>query len=578
MRIFPKSSLQRFLTLFPVFLLPEHFHAGAYPFHVQSSSCRQHLFGNFFRHPNVFAQHFQCIHAYPSFSDFIIQNFPYQYKLSVDILTISLYYERKKEVLFMELNLIPRPKSVTVLEGTCPAAAPITVTADPALSAEAYRLCVTPSGIALACADPQGQIWGEVTLSQLRRQFPDAIPCMEISDAPAFPFRSIHLDVSRHMRTIDELKVMADAASYFKLNKIHWHISDDQGWRIECKAFPKLHEIGSRRKGDHFGTYRSDEEEGGYYTREEVKDFVAYCAARGIEVVPEIDVPGHVMAILAAYPELSCFGDPVEVHTKAAISLDILCAGREEVYTFLETLLEDMLELFPGKWFHIGGDEAPKGHWFECPHCNQKLKELGLENYRQLQGYMMNRLAEVLRRHGRRAIVWNDGAYGGNLDSDIVLEVWFPDKDSAVDTHVAKGGQLIASPVDVCYCDYPYGEHPVAPIHAVKLNSDGTVLGGEALLWSEFVRSAQRMQELCWPRFTALAEATWQGDARSDYADFRSRLEALFPVFAEMGIQATPPSGWDPDEEEAKRQSKEFRLQFEAESENQDYEGLLAQM
>ena len=478
----------------------------------------------------------------------------------------------------MELHLIPMPAAITCAGGFCPAAAPIQYTSDLSLPSEGYTLTITESGITLTHADAQGRIWGETTLAQLRRQFPESIPCMTISDAPAYSFRSMHLDVARHMRTIDELKTMVDAASYFKINKLHWHVSDDQGWRIECKAFPKLHEIGSRRKGDHFGTYRSDVEEGGYYTREEVKDFVAYCAARGIEVIPEIDLPGHTMSVLAAYPELGCFGDPVEVHTKAAISLDILCAGKEEVYTFLETLLADLLELFPGKWFHIGGDEAPKGHWYNCPHCNQKLKEEGLENYRQLQGYMMNRLAAFLRSHGRRSIVWNDGAYGGNLDQDIVLEVWFPAQDSAVDTHVAKGGQLITAPVDVCYCDYPYGEHPLAPIHGLPLATDGSVLGAETLLWSEFVRSPERMQELCWPRYTALAEAAWQGANRSTYEDFRSRLEAIFPVFAEMGIQATAPDGWDPDAAEAQRQSKEFRLQFEAESENQDYEGLLAQM
>ena len=478
----------------------------------------------------------------------------------------------------MELHLIPMPKSITVSPGRCPAGAPVRYAAGPALPAEGYTLSITETGITLTHADAQGRLWGEATLAQLRRQFPSEIPCMTISDAPAFPYRAFHIDSARHMRTIDELKTMVDAAAFFKLNKLHWHISDDQGWRIECKAFPKLHEIGSRRKGDHFGTYRSDEEEGGYYTREEVKDFVAYCAARGIEVIPEMDLPGHTMSILAAYPELSCFGGPVEVHTKAAISPDILCAGKEEVYTFLETLLDDLLELFPSQWFHIGGDEAPKAHWFDCPHCNRKLQEEGLSNYRQLQGYMMNRVAAFLRSRGRRSIVWNDGAYGGNLDSDIVLQVWFPDQDSAVDTHVSRGGQLIASPVDVCYCDYPHGEHPQAAIHALKLPTDGTVLGGEVLLWSEFIRSARQMQALAWPRFTALAEAAWQGDARSSYEDFRTRLKAVFPIFAEMGIQATPADGWDPEEAEARRQSAEFRLQFEAVNEEQDYETLLAQM
>lgn len=478
----------------------------------------------------------------------------------------------------MNFNLIPKPRNLEVTEGTLGCNATLCNRMDDTLAPEQYVLEITPHAATLSAADDRGMLWGWQTLDQLRRQFGEKIPCMKISDGPAFPHRSFHLDSARHMMPIDELKKMVDVAGYFKLNKLHWHISDDQGWRIECKAFPKLHEIGSRRKGDHFGTYRSDVEEGGYYTREEVKDFVAYCARRGIEVVPEIDIPGHVMAILAAYPELGCFGDPVEVHTKAAISLDILCAGKEEVYEFLEKLLDDMLELFPGKWFHIGGDEAPKGHWFDCPHCNAKLKELGLENYRQLQGYMMNRVAAFLRSRGRRAIVWNDGAYGGNLDSDIVLQVWFPDQDSAVDTHVAKGGQLIASPVDVCYCDYPHGEHPMGPIHGLKLAGDGSVIGGETLLWSEFIRTPERMQELAWPRYTALAEACWCGENRGSYEDFCARLENLMPVFDELGVKTTPKEGWDPEEAEAKRQCVEFRLQFEAESENQDYEGLLAQM
>lgn len=478
----------------------------------------------------------------------------------------------------MKLNLVPKPQKVDFAEGTLGCNANLCNRIDASLMPEHYVLEITPEAATLSAADDRGMLWGWQTLDQLRRQFGEKIPCMTISDGPAYGFRSFHIDVARHMQPLEELKKMVDAAAYFKLNKLHWHVSDDQGWRIESKAFPGLHEIGSRRKGDHFGTYRSDVEEGGYYTREEVKDFVAYCARRGIEVVPEIDMPGHVMSILAAYPELSCFGDPVEVHTKAAISLDILCAGKEEVYEFVEKMLDDLLELFPGDWFHIGGDEAPKGHWYKCPHCNKKMQEEGLENYRQLQGYMMNRFAGFLRSRGRRSIVWNDGAYGGNLDRDIVLQVWFPYQDSAVDAHVAKGGQLIASPVDVCYCDYPYGEHPMGGIYKMNLKPEGTVIGGETLMWSEFVRTPQRMQELCWPRYAALAESCWAGDNRVTYEDFKERMEALFPVFGEMGIQATPPAGWDPEEEEAQRQSKEFRLQFEAENDNQDYEELLAQM
>jgi len=480
----------------------------------------------------------------------------------------------------MDLNLIPRPKSVILGQGIAPEH--IVKAIDPAIPAESYRLTADRDGITLIGGSHQALIWAENTLAQLRRQFPEGIPGLAIQDAPAYPWRSFHIDSARHMRTIDELKTIVDAAGYFKLNTLHWHISDDQGWRIESVAFPKLHQLGAYRNGDHFGTHRSDEREGGYYTREEVRDFVAYCGEKGIQVVPELDLPGHVSAILHAYPHLSCRGEPVEVVTKAAITSEILCAGNEEVYTFLETLIGELLELFPAPWFHIGGDEAPKTRWEACPRCRAKMQELGLASHRQLQGYFSSRLVEFLRSHGRRAIMWNDGAYGGGIDPSVVLQVWFPDRDGALDAHIAQGGQVYLSPVVPCYCDYPYGEHPVKAIHQLDLNPDyvnsDTVLGGECLTWSEFIRSAERLQELAFPRFTALAEAVWCGENRGDYADFRARLEAIFPVFEEMGIHAAPASGWDPEPEEAKRQSREFRQQFEAESENQDYDALVAAM
>ena len=478
----------------------------------------------------------------------------------------------------MELNLIPRPQRVTF--GTGIARDVTKKRIDPALATESYLLEASAEGISLTAGSAQGLVWAENTLAQLRRQFPAGIPCLTIEDAPAYPFRSFHIDSARHMRSIDELKTIVDAAAFFKLNTLHWHFSDDQGWRIECKAFPRLHELGAYRNGDHFGTYRSDAREGGYYTQDEVRDFVAYRAGKGIQVVPEIDLPGHVTAILHAYPHLSCRGEPIEVITRAAITTEILCAGKEEVYSFLETLLEEMLELFPAPWFHIGGDEAPKTRWAQCPHCQAKLAELGLTSHRQLQGYMSSRIVEFLRKHGRRAIMWNDGAYGGGIDPSVVLQVWYPDRDGALEKHVSQGGQLILSPCEATYCDYPYGEHPMKGIHQLDLHPDyvnrDTVIGGECLTWSEFIRSAQRLQELAFPRFTALAEALWSGENRGAYDGFLARLQALFPLFDEMGIHATPAEGWDPEPEEARRQSREFRLQFEAESEHEDYEALVA--
>ncbi len=480
----------------------------------------------------------------------------------------------------MELNLIPMPRSVVLGQGF--AAETVVKAIDPMLPVESYRLTADEKGISLIGGSEQALCWAENTLEQLRRQFPSRIPCLRIADAPAYPWRAFHIDSSRHMRTIEELKTIVDAASYFKLNTLHWHISDDQGWRIECRAFPKLHELGAYRNGDHFGTHRCDEREGGYYTREEVRDFVAYCGEKGIQVVPELDLPGHVSAILHAYPHLSCRGEAVEVVTRAAITTEILCAGNEEVYTFLETLIGELLELFPAPWFHIGGDEAPKTRWEACPRCREKMEALGLSSHRQLQGYFSSRLVSFLKKHGRRAIMWNDGAYGGGIDPSVVLQVWFPDRDGALDAHIAGGGQVYLSPVVPCYCDYPYGEHPVKAVYQLDLNPEyantDTVIGGECLTWSEFIRSAERLQELAFPRFTALAEVLWCGENRGEYENFKGRLESIFPVFGEMGIHAMPAEGWDPDPEEAARQSGKFREQFEAESENQDYDALVAAM
>lgn len=481
----------------------------------------------------------------------------------------------------MQLNLIPYPRSVSVQEGFCAARSAEHIL-QPGMGTEEYRLSVTNEKITVTASSAQGILWGERTLAQLRHQFPEQLPCVEISDAPAYPLRAIHLDSARHMLPIGELKKMAQVASYFKINTIHWHISDDQGWRIESKALPKLHEIGAYRPGDHFGTYRSDEWEGGYYTREEVKDFVSYCAGLGIQIIPEVDMPGHVRAILAAYPHLSCRGEKQPVVNQSAITFELLCAGNEEVYAFVEKMLDDLLELFPAPWFHIGGDEAPKAHWETCPKCLARMQSEGLTSLRQLQGYFSNRLAAFLRSRGRRALLWNDGAYGGNTDPDVVLHVWFPDREGTLQAHCGKGGQLLFAPVEICYCDYPHGEHPLAPIYNMDVSvpdvSPDRILGVQTLHWSEHIRTPQRLQELAWPRGVAMAEVGWCGDRRGAYEDFLARLRAIFPVFAQLGVTATEESSWDPSPEEAEAQRRAFRQQFEDASDADLYEQQLAQM
>ena len=424
--------------------------------------------------------------------------------------------------------------------------------------------------------------YARTTFDQICRQYPEERPCLEITDAPAHHLRSFHIDCARHFFSIEELKKMACTASFFKLNMFHWHISDDQGWRIESRAFPRLHEIGAWRNGDHFGNYDSDEREGGYYTREEVRDLVAFCENLGIQVVPEIDMPGHVTAILAAYPNLSCQKNQVQVGMKSGIYRDIFCAGQEETSKFIETLLDDLLELFPGDYVHIGGDETPKVRWKTCPACQKKMEEEGLTSLQQLQGYMENRIISCLKKRGKTAIVWNEAAAGGNLDQDAIVQLWTEDKEGMTQAHVAKGGKVLLSTMMNCYCDYPYGFINTNRVYSLdtkpkelmdaaaqclrqetktseRAENTNAIIGTECLIWTEYVRTPKRLEELSWIRFCASAEVGWCGENRPGYEDFASRLKGLFPVFEEYGIHAEEPEGWVPSQEETMRQLMAFK-------------------
>ena len=468
--------------------------------------------------------------------------------------------------------MIPRPRKMKLTEGTASSEVPVKERLCPQLGVEEYRIYISPKQIWLDGSGKTGFFYARTTLEQLRMIYGEDLPCMEIEDGPAYSYRSFQIDCARHYFSVDELKKMIRMSAEFKLNHFHWHISDDQGWRIESKRYPRLHEIGSVRAGDHFGNYHSDQKSGGYYTRDEVRDIVDYCKELGIEVVPEIDMPGHVTAILAAYPNLSCLGQPVEVGVKAGIFKELFCAGREETFTFIEKLLDDLMELFPGKYFHIGGDEAPKERWNGCENCQKRMKEEGLKNAQELQGYFCNRIASYLQSKGRIPIVWNEAVYGGNIDKEVVVQLWTEDKDDQIKAHLDRGGRAILSMVEHCYCDYPYGMHSLKDMYDIDMSPkelgegrEGSILGAECLVWTEFIRSDARLEEMCWPRFAALAQAVWCGEERPEYEDFRSRLTALFPIFEKYGIRAVQKEGWDPDERMAAEQTAEFQMNFSEE-------------
>lgn len=469
----------------------------------------------------------------------------------------------------MSISLVPQPKSIQMLEGCAAYDTKCEKQINPELPTEAYRLSITPELIKIEAGSAQAIKYGETTLEQLRLGSDGQYPCLLIEDCPAFEWRSFHIDCVRHFFSLEELKKMVHMAAFFKLNRFHWHISDDQGWRIESERYPLLHEVGSRRQGDHFGAYDSDAWEGGYYTKAQVRELVAYCETLGIQIVPEIDMPGHVTAMLTAYPQLSCQPAQFSVETKAGIFKDILCAGKESTYAFMENLMEELLELFPGDTFHIGGDEAPKVRWRECPHCQKRMAEEGLENEGQLQGYMNNRMAAWLKKKGRRAIAWNEASYGGNLDPDITLQLWTEDRDGKVQEHLDKGGRVLLSEMLHSYCDYPYGFISVKSVYEPDLSLAapeskyaGQVMGTECLLWTEYIRDEKTLETKSWPRFAASAEAGWCGGSCPGYASFAQRLEGLFPAFALHGITATEPEGWIPSPEVAQKQFEEFRSNF----------------
>ncbi len=467
-------------------------------------------------------------------------------------------------------SIIPQPEKIQMEEGISyyDAKIPPEKIQNAEIGKEGYILTIKKEGIEIQASDDAGFFYGIQTLEQLAVQYNNEIPCMIIKDAPKYPYRSFHLDSARHFIPIEELKKNIACASAFKLNHFHWHFSDDQGYRIESKVFPLLTEISSKRCGDYFGSNKEEREEQHYYTQQQVKEIVQFAADHYIEVVPEIDMPGHVTAILAAYPQLSCEETKLSVATREGIYSDILCAGKDEVYSFMEKLLEELIQLFPGTYFHIGGDETPKSKWKTCACCQKKMQEEGLENEQQLQGYMQNRIASFLKSKGKTAIAWNEAALGENLDTDIVLQLWNDDpKDPAmkafkqVDENgkptgpnqgigarfMKAGGRVISSNMLNSYCDYPHAfvkakniyETDILPQKCDEIaDARARVLGGEALCWTEHIRTPQQLEYMIWPRFAAKADNLWSQDANKEFKEFTGRMKALYPFFAKMGIQA----------------------------------------
>lgn len=430
-------------------------------------------------------------------------------------------------------------------------------------SPEGYLIKVGRSGVSITGGSPAGVFYG---IQTLRKSLPAAaseaicLPCASLRGEPRFGYRGVLFDTARHFFSVDFLKQFIDVMALHGCNRLHWHITDDQGWRFEVKSYPLLTQVGSMRSQTQVGNSRTDIKydgvpHGGFYTQDECRELVAYAAERNIQIIPEIDLPGHMQAALASYPALGCTGGPYDVRTSWGVSDDVLCAGNPATIDFLKAVLDEVMDVFPSSYIHIGGDECPRVRWHDCPRCQAKAAELGLTDGEHpkeayLQSYIMAEIQQYLEAHGRHVIGW-DEMLEGVASPDATIMAWRAVR-SGVDAAKA-GHHVIMTPTRYCYFDYDQatpapgettagGWLPLRQVYDFEpvpadLSADGSSLvdGAQANLWCEYVATEQRAMTQLLPRLAAMSEVQWLAPDRKDYFRFCSSLPRLEALYASMG-------------------------------------------
>lgn len=401
-----------------------------------------------------------------------------------------------------------------------------------------------------------GKFYAINTLNQILNEYKNSgkIPLMTVEDYPKFDWRGMHLDVCRHFFTKDEVKKYIDYLAMYKINTFHWHLTDDQGWRIEIKKYPKLTEIGGWRNGSMLGHYaemRFDNERyGGFYTQDDIREVVKYAAERHINIVPEIEMPGHAVAAISAYPWLSCTGKQIEVEKKWGVFDDIFCP-EEETFAFLEDVLTEVMELFPSKIIHIGGDEAPKTRWKECTHCQALIKKEGLKDEHELQSYFIKRIEKFANSKGRNIIGWDEILEGGLAPNATVMS-WRGTEGGIAAAR--NGNHAVMTPGSHMYFDHYQGDpknEPIAfggfttlekvygfnPIPAeLKPEEHQYILGPQANLWTEYILDFPHVEYMLFPRLMALSEVAWGTAKAENYPEFRSRVFEHQKILDKLGV------------------------------------------
>lgn len=432
---------------------------------------------------------------------------------------------------------------------------------DPAIdNPEAYRLRVDAEGVTIYAAGSAGFFYGMQTLIQMIRENISGntarLPACIIEDRPAFPWRGMHLDVARHYFSIDSIKGVIDQMAFYKLNTFHWHLTDDQGWRVDIETLPRLRTTAAWRDETLVGHYSEEprrydgRRHGGYYTAGEIRELVAYAAEREIRIVPEIEMPGHARAALAAYPQLSCTGDSLPVATSWGVFEDVFCT-RQPTFDFLFTVLDELIPLFPGKYFHIGGDECPKTRWKNCPDCQANIRNFGLADEHELQAWFVGRMDSFLATRGKQLIGWDEILEGG-LSGNAAVMAW-RGASAAVEA-ARRGHEVVMCPTSHAYFDYYQAEGPGEPLAIggflplekvyafdpvpaeLSEKETGYILGAQGNLWTEYIADMDQLEYMAFPRIIAMAENVWTGSEKPGFRDFSRRLLRHFEYLDEGGV------------------------------------------
>ncbi len=427
---------------------------------------------------------------------------------------------------------------------------------------EAYSLMIKKSGIIIEAGSSSGVFYAIQSLRQLLPADIESgkkyeffkLTCLKIEDEPRFEYRGMHLDVGRHFFTVEEVKKYIDMIAMHKMNVFHWHLTEDQGWRIAIEKYPRLVSVGSVREETVIGgnsTVYDGKEHKGFYTKDDIREVVNYAKERFITVIPEIELPGHSLAALASYPEYGCSGGPYKVKKRWGVSDEVYCAGNDKTFEFLENILTEVIELFPSEYIHIGGDECPKKSWKKCEKCQKRINDEGLKDEHELQSYFIRRIEKFLNSKGKIIIGWDEILEGGVAPNATVMS-WRGVKggiEAAKQNH-----KVIMTPDTHCYFDHyqtenrrrepfaiggftnlekVYSYEPVPK--ELSKNESNYIMGAQANVWTEYIKYFSQLQYMCLPRMSALSEVVWTNPENKDYKDFKERVKFLFKRFDALG-------------------------------------------